>query len=118
MELHTTLGTAYQTLSDGGDRLEGGEGGTGFNFTWNASYDKDTTTLQYTFQRSGFTDVTVTYTDFDAAARFPTSESATVGFWAGSGAAGENHDIQSFSITGSTIPGERVSPGKGSARDL
>jgi len=105
MERHSSLGTVYhQTLSDGGNRLEGGEGSTGFNFTWNASYDKDTTTLQYTFQRSGFTDVTVTRTNYPMASIFPGGESATVGFWAGSGTSGENHDIQSFSITGSTIP--------------
>lgn len=95
--LFTRLG---QQDTDLGDRLEGAN----FTFNLNASYVAETHVLEYTFQRSGYSDVTVTRTDFDMGLCFLSNQTVYVGFWAGTGTDGENHDALSVTITGSAIP--------------
>ncbi|MCX7001752.1 MAG: hypothetical protein NTV22_00595 [bacterium] len=46
----------------------------------------------------------MTRTDFDMGLCFLSNQTAYVGFWAGTGTDGENHDALTVTITGTTIP--------------
>ena len=100
LEFFTKLGNTDQDL---GTSLEGAEG-QGFTFNLNASYDVGLQTLQYTYQRSGYSDVTVVRTNFDMALRFPSNNTAYVGFHGGTGASAENHDVLGMTINAAVIP--------------
>lgn len=85
--------------------LDGGELQGSFSFGLNVSYDADAKQLVYTFQRDGFSAVTVTRTSWDIADRFPDNDYAYVGFWGGTGPeVMQNHDVHGITITGIPEP--------------
>ena len=100
MERHSKLGNSFLELNN---RLEGAED-QGFDFTLTASYTEATGGLTYTYQRSGFSDVTSTETGYDMALRFPTHDYAYVGFAAATGASAENHDVKTMTLDATAVP--------------
>ncbi|OIP00990.1 MAG: hypothetical protein AUJ96_18130 [Armatimonadetes bacterium CG2_30_66_41] len=84
-----------------GQDLENAGSGDSFTFDLLVDYVASTNTLISQFKRGGSLYATDTQT-VDLGSVFGTS-GAYMGFWAGSGASAENHDVLTLSFTGSQV---------------